>query len=110
MAEFGPVINFIIDTIVLYYSTGFARVKGATLLNATIVTISALALGHILGPVVAGLFLVSLEFFFLAGLLAIFIRLILIKFIYRIDLSKAFSIWVFSALISFGTLLLLSSL
>ena len=67
-------------------------------------------MGYIIGPIAAGMLSISFELFFLAGLLAIFIRLILIKIVYRIKLSNAFSIWIFSAVISFGALLILNSI
>lgn len=96
----GLVIGAVVNIAVLFFVAGAMHVPNNTVGKALIVALASLALGYIAGPFVFASLFVSLGFFFMALLMNLFVSLFLIKIIYRIGFSKAFSIWILSALVS----------
>lgn len=105
--SFGFLLGLVIDVLVLFFVAGFLKVRNNSFGKAVILMIVATFLGYILGPILLVLLFASIGAFFLALIASLFIRLILIKIVYRVGLSKAFSIWVVSAIVSVVVSLLL---
>ena len=96
----GYLVSLAIDAVVLFFVARHLNVPNSTLQKAVILVVVSAALGYILGPALLITLLASLSFFLLALLATVIIRLILIKMVYKVGFSKAFSIWIFSAIVS----------
>lgn len=94
------IVGLFIDIMVLYYVAGFLRAPGNTFGKALIVILGSLAFGYLIAPVLLASLFASIGLFFLILIVAVFIRLILIKLVYKIRLGQAFAIWILTAIVS----------
>jgi hypothetical protein len=100
MSELSLLIGVALDTIVLFYTAGFLKVRGNSFPKALLVTLASLGLGYVLGIAFLASLFVSLGLTLLIALAAVLLRLFLIKFFYRTGFGKAFAVWIVSALVS----------
>ncbi len=99
------ILSVLLDIVVLFYAARFFRVPRNSAQKALIITVIASLFGFFIGDVLIKLILspfLSLLLLFapLVLITVIFIRLFIIKFVYRISFSKSFIIWILSAVVS----------
>ena len=100
MAAVGLLVSLLVDIIVIYYIANFYHVPDNTLGKALMVTILSLVIGYILTPILIGILFISTGAFMLFVFASLFIRLFLIKMVYRVGFSNALSMWIMSAIVT----------
>ncbi len=100
MAPINLLINFAVDLGVLFYVAGFFGVPKNSAAKAFSITLISYVVGHFAGPIVFKSILFGAGTVFLALMLVLFIRLILIATVYRVGLFHAVSVWILSAIAS----------
>jgi len=98
--SFGYIAGILVDMLVLFFVAGFLKIGGNSFARAAILVIVSAVLGYILGPLILATFFLSISAFLIALIASLVVRLILIKAVYRIGLSKAVLLWIVSAIAS----------
>ena len=100
MLSVNLLLNFAVDLVVLFYVAGLLGVPRNSAVKAFSITLISYVVGYFAGPIVFKSFLFGAGTFFMALIVVLFIRLILIATVYRIGLFHAVSVWIVSAIAS----------